>query len=315
MSDDIFKRSDTGFESSELHKHGGPSATEEDRTEREDLEDAIEALNDSEETENLEEIEKDIISEGEDIEPIEDEKPIEVKKPIDIKKPIDDFERKPIAKPVNDWKAKPENKPFMTIDKIEDPKPAKKKCGKGWKVATFIFLLLAAAGCSATAYLFFVDGKIDLIGRTVESYKTGSKKDPKPAQPATKKDETDTIFVNEYGLKVKMPKGGKTIYQYSGSDIYVWYVAPLEGETRVPNFANPSKSGAMVAIHFSEEKLDETAAANYTYVGKIGKAHVYTLATTTLPGFEYPAEQPWFETSLKTVSDYFAQAASYEEVK
>ena len=79
MSDDIFKRSDTGFESSELHKHGGPSAPEEDRTEREDLEDAIEALNDSEETENLEEIEKDIISEGEDIEPIEDEKPIEVK--------------------------------------------------------------------------------------------------------------------------------------------------------------------------------------------------------------------------------------------
>ena len=59
MSEEKFKRSETGHSANDLHKHGGLDARE-GKTERENLEEAIEALNDSEETENLVDIEKDM---------------------------------------------------------------------------------------------------------------------------------------------------------------------------------------------------------------------------------------------------------------
>lgn len=63
MSDEVFRRSQVGHSANDLHRHGGFVAPMEQKTERENLEEAIEALNDSEETENLVDIEKDMKAE------------------------------------------------------------------------------------------------------------------------------------------------------------------------------------------------------------------------------------------------------------
>lgn len=181
MSEEKFKRSETGHSANDLHRHGGLDARE-DKTERENLEEAIEALNDSEETENLVDIEKDM--KGEDIEEIAEVKVEEVEaKPEeepsdDVKAAIEELEndvaKEPIAmpsrkeEPVNSWKTKAENQAYMTIDTVETPKE-KKKGGAGWKFAAVFFLLLAVAGCGTAAYLFFTDGKTELMGRVITS--------------------------------------------------------------------------------------------------------------------------------------------------
>ncbi|MCQ2571267.1 MAG: hypothetical protein MJ154_03415 [Candidatus Saccharibacteria bacterium] len=64
MSDEVFRRSQVGHSANDLHRHGGIVAPAEQKTERENLEEAIEALNDSEETENLVDIEKDMKSDN-----------------------------------------------------------------------------------------------------------------------------------------------------------------------------------------------------------------------------------------------------------
>lgn len=199
MSEEKFKRSETGHSANDLHKHGGLDARE-DKTERENLEEAIEALNDSEETENLVDIEKDM--KGEDIEEIADietgETKPEVEPSDDVKAAIEELEndvvKEPIATPAkkeepeNSWKTKAENQAYMTIDTIETPKD-KKKGGAGWKIAAILFLLLAVAGCGTAAYLFFTDGKTNIMGRTIESYETGKKKDSKTSSVNASEEE------------------------------------------------------------------------------------------------------------------------------
>ena len=199
MSEEKFKRSETGHSANDLHKHGGLDARE-NKTERENLEEAIEALNDSEETENLVDIEKDM--KGEDIEEIADIKTEEAEPEVepsdDVKAAIEELEndvvKEPIATPAkkeepeNSWKTKAENQAYMTIDTIETPKD-KKKGGAGWKIAAVLFLLLAVAGCGTAAYLFFTDGKTNIMGRTIESYETGKKKEGKASSANTPVEE------------------------------------------------------------------------------------------------------------------------------
>ena len=259
MSEEKFKRCESGGSDRDLHKHGGLDARE-DKTERENLEEAIEALNDSEETENLVDIEKDM--KGEDIEEIAEQKVEEVEaepeeEPSDdVKAAIEELEndvaKEPITmpskkeEPVNSWKTKAENRAYMTIDTIETPKE-KKKCGAGWKFATVFFLLLAVAGCGAAAYLFFTNGKTELMGRTVESYETGKKKSSKSANSSTKNEEFDAEknlidvatlnkVTSDPALKVKKLEysadGNYLIAFMTDSSAYgIWYKKVEKGST------------------------------------------------------------------------------------
>ena len=248
MSDEKFKRSETGHSASDLHKHGGLDVHEE-KTERENLEDAIEALNDSEETENLVEIAEDMDGdvESDDIEEIKEdeiekaleeepeEEPAEKMSDEEIEQKVAEALREHKEEPVNNWKTKAENQPYMTIDTVEEPK-AKKKSGAGWKLTTVFFLLLAVAGCGAAAYLFFNDGKTELMGRVVTSQtKEAAKNDSsKPASEIIENPsfDFDSSKIDYSGITELLPernllvpfvvdytKDGK--YMYAIGDVYV----------------------------------------------------------------------------------------------
>ena len=203
-----FKRSETGHSANDLHRLGGSNSVQKDGSEREDLETAIETLNSLDEAENLKNIEQSISS---DIEPIESPKSKDGLIDIDVmledgiseeeKIPVNiadksveseelkgDFNPKDSAKlveekkeePVNTWKASAPiaTEPSFTINSVEEPKTQSKKSCVIWKVLAIIFLLIAIAGCGATCFLMFSDGKLEIFGRTIES------RDSKKAQPA-----------------------------------------------------------------------------------------------------------------------------------
>ena len=263
MSEEYFKRSEVGRDANFLHKHGGQDAHEA-RTERESLENAIEALNDSEETENLVDIENNMKS-G-DIEEIKKPeirfepaaKKIDEEKSAKIDELLKRANEAPVAaatatatekkeEPINNWKAKAESQTFMTIDSIQDPK-VNKKGGAGWKIATVLFLLLAVAGCGTAAYLFFTDGKTNIMGRTIESYETGKKKDSKTPSVNTSEEEKfdaeknliDVATLNKVtddpGLRVEKLEystdGKYMIALMTDSNAYsVWYKKVEKGST------------------------------------------------------------------------------------
>ena len=223
-----FHRSQTGEDANDLHKHGGlDEDAHEDKTERENLEEAISELDESE---DIEEIREDVEEEPEK------------------EKSVDDGEFAAAKEPGEDWKKKEDNKPYMTVDEVIEPK-AKKKGGAGWKVATVFFLLLAIAGCGAAAYLFFNNGKFELMGRTVESYKTGQRPQDKqePQKPEFKFDEAK---IDYSALVASMPEGSifspiKVDYTKDGkyffviADVFqaesgyagVWYRSVEKGST------------------------------------------------------------------------------------
>ena len=125
-----FKRSHIGHDANDLHDHGGLDAHEE-KTAREDLEDANEALDDDADIEEINDNSKAIeeaLAEEPKAEP--EEEPVEA-----------DSE----DTPKDDWKSKTENQPYMTVDKVIDPEKKGKKGGAVWKVTTFLFLIIALA--------------------------------------------------------------------------------------------------------------------------------------------------------------------------
>jgi len=254
MSEDFFKRSEVGHDASDLHSHDDKKVKHRDESsEREDLENAIEELNDFEEVENLNEIEREMNGDA----PVE-EAPEEGKEPFKVN--------------AEEWKEKPESKAYMTVDQVIEPKAKKeKKGGAGWKIATFFFLLLAIAGCGAAAYMFFNDGKIMLWGRTIESYKTGTKatisveNDDKdePAEPDDEDEEGEGyLVIKEAGLRINLNgseynltyefKAGQTAG--SKSVAHLWLAdatSPI-----VPDFANSKKNvDGMATITFSDEPI------------------------------------------------------------
>lgn len=247
MSEEKFKRSETGHSANDLHKHGGLDARE-GKTERENLEEAIEALNDSEETENLVDIEKDM--KGEDIEEIAEIKKEEVKpeeEPSDdVKAAIEELEsevaKEPIStsvkkeEPENTWKTKAENRAYMTIDNVEDPK-AKKKCGAGWKLTAVLFLLIAIAGCGTAAYLFFNDGKTELMGRVItsEAKESNSKNSAKKSSGNVSDDDSFDFEANsiDYSGVTKLVANNELIaplaFDYTKDGKYIYLIADIYG--------------------------------------------------------------------------------------
>lgn len=160
-------------DASELHSFGGmkdESPEETDKTENEELEDAIEELESSEVEDSMPE------------EKIEEPKE-ELKEDIPAEEPEEKPEFK-LDEPIEELK---KEEPTMTIDSVKEPK-AKKECkgGAGWKVATILFALLAIAGCGGLCYLFFVDGTTNILGRTITSSQT---KPITPNKPAEKPEE------------------------------------------------------------------------------------------------------------------------------
>ncbi|MBR5419247.1 hypothetical protein IK110_03295 [Candidatus Saccharibacteria bacterium] len=200
MSDEEirFKRSQGGHDANDLHNHGGQDARE-DRTAREDLEDAIEELDEPEQVEVKTSKKIDVFDDDvelpidpADVEPeVDPEDPYEEKKIAEAKKieeakaeeAIEEaIEEDAEAEATNDWKDKEENKAYMQIDSVEEPKA---KTGAGWKVATILFALLAIAGCGAAAYLFLFDGTTKFLGREITSKVEGAKAPSAPAAPET----------------------------------------------------------------------------------------------------------------------------------
>jgi hypothetical protein len=220
-----FERSQTGHDANDLHKHGGlDKEAHEDKTERENLEEAIEALDDSYDIEEVEKID-DSDKEEKAEEPEKADEPEEVDEPMEFKEePIEEAEP-----PLTDWKAKPDNQPYMTVDEVIEPKE-KKKGGLGWKIATFLFLLIAIAGCGAAAFLFFSNGKINFLGRTVESYPEG-KRPGQTQQQATKPEfQFDEAKIDYASLRTLMPEGAVVSpikVEYSKDGKYVFVIADV----------------------------------------------------------------------------------------
>ena len=257
MSEDFFKRSEVGHDASDLHSHDDKKVKHRDESsEREDLENAIEELNDFEEVENLNEIEREMSGDA----PVE-EAPEEEKEPFKVD--------------AEEWKEKPESKAYMTVDQVIEPK-AKKNCGAGWKIATVFFFILAVAGCSALAFMFFNDGKIMLWGRTIESYKTGTKatvnvNDNDEDGPAGSdrpggdvEDEDSYLVIKETGFGIKVDKAKYNITytieasQTSSSRKVARLWLSLASDSTVPDFANMAKNvGGMATITFSNEPMDD----------------------------------------------------------
>lgn len=187
-----FERSQIGHDANDLHTHGGlDEEAHEDKTDRESLEEAIEALDDSNDIEEVKESTE---------EPVEEEK----------SEPVEEEEgdREAIVAPTNDWKTKEENQPYMTVDEVVEPK-AKKKGGLGWKISTFLFLIIAIAGCGAAAYLFFSNGKTEFLGRRVTSESTDKKEQTsntgKSGGEIADVKANRVILLDGYDLAIKVP--------------------------------------------------------------------------------------------------------------
>ena len=207
---EVFKRSEVGHNANDLHKHGGLIAPEEEKTERENLEDAIEALNESEETEKLVKIEKDM--KGEAKAPAE-ARPINEENSEAIDELLKESESTP-AEPINAWKTKKEDQAYMNNEQaapVAAPKEAKNS-GMGWKIATVACLLLAIAGCGMSAYLMFNNGKVELMGRTITSASAEKKESTKAKEPETGELSTDPAIDGRYilldldGYALKVPE-------------------------------------------------------------------------------------------------------------
>lgn len=229
-----FKRSAVGHDANDLHKHGDLGATpEEEKTERESLEDAIEALNESEETENLVEIEKDMKA---DVKAAVKSAPIneENSEAMDALLNSESAPAESKNEPANAWKVK-ENKmenETTVAAPAQAPKEAKKG-GMGWKIATIACLVLAIAGCGLSAYMLFGGDKVELMGRTVTKSKTEKKVSSKTEEPGSTDINTDFEFdfdsqaINYKGLlnlisgdsvvpiKIEYTKDGKYIYAFA----------------------------------------------------------------------------------------------------
>lgn len=239
MSDENnrFVRSQGGHSANELHNHGGQDDAREDKTEREDLEEEIEELDEAEDTRvqvktgkkiDIFDDDVEVPVDPAEIEPeVDPEDPIEEKKIAEAKKEEEakaeeaieeaieedaEAEAEPEAEePINDWKTKEENQAYMQIDEVKEPKA---KSGAGWKVATILFALLAIAGCGFAAYLSLFDGTTKFFGREITSKVEGAKS-PAPTAPDTPNTTPIAdapvagryIYLDGYNLAIKVPAG------------------------------------------------------------------------------------------------------------
>ncbi|MBR5418820.1 hypothetical protein IK110_01040 [Candidatus Saccharibacteria bacterium] len=276
-----FERTEnSGQDARELHSFGGmkdESPEETEKTENEELEDAIEELESSEVEDSMPE------------EKIEEPKE-EFKEDIPAKEPEEKPEFK-LDEPVEEPK---EEDPIMTIDSVKEPKE-KKSGGAGWKVATFLFAVLAILGAGAACYLFFSDGTTKFLGREVSSKALA----PKPSDPSKPSDtpvadttvNTRYIYLDGHNLALKVPENIESLsYEYHrfnmADGLYNGNFSTLRinastkntrGAQAAPSFLGQNESGLMalgtIDIAVSEypdqgsapELVMKTNAGEYIY--------------------------------------------------
>ena len=309
MSEEQFTRSEIGHDANDLHNHGGLDAPEE-KTEREDLENAIEALNDSEETEKLEKIENDIKGE-----PINEQVAAAARELEEAQE-----------EPVNAWKNKAENQAYMAAAPAPvttEPK-AKKKGGAGWKLATVFFFLLAAAGCGATAYLFFNNGKTELMGRVVtsETKEKNESKAPKDeeVQSGAVVSDSDYIYLKSQGVKIKLPKDTTTPFEWDGKTLVLWSAQSDSPRQYVPSFADPeSNTSGMAAVHIVPKEFSGgilySAVGDATKIVELGDVAIYLESSNGGAPAGSEDEDEWYHESLNKLNAFLRKAENYEAIK
>ncbi len=289
MSDEEkFKRSETGQSANDLHQLGGSMSARGEGSEREDLENAIEALNNFDDSNNS------------DIEPVETapEEPkndamldidsvLENEAPVEEKTeaaPAQDAQPEPEVAPApeeqlnNNWKIEKDNQIDMdntnttpNTNAFAAAPKAKKSGGAGWKVATFVFLALAILGCGFAAFLVFSDGKTQFMNRTISSYAT--EKAPvncsAPGAPASGSDVSQTykgqrvIVLDGYNLALKIPDTLENLsFEYhrfnepfeNSTFEYVWSTLSInastvkEGAQSAPSFIGQDSTGRIISL-------------------------------------------------------------------
>ncbi len=302
MSDENnrFVRSQGGHSANELHNHGGQDDAREDKTEREDLEEEIEEL-DEEDTRvevktgkkiDIFDDDVEVPVDPAEIEPeVDPEDPIEEKKIAEAKKEEEakaeeaieeaieedaEAEAEPEAEPINDWKKKEENQAYMQIDEVKEPKA--KKSGTGWKIATFLFALLAIAGCGVAVYLSLFDGTTKFLGREVISRVEGAST-PAPSTPATPNNtpisemKTDRyIYLDGYNLALKVP----TNITHLSYDYHQFNMGDPESSTFEGNYSELNILGSVVkdgdgqgAPEFIENKQPGKVSLGTLTIGRL----------------------------------------------
>ncbi len=257
---------ENGRDARELHSFGGmkDESPEETKTENEELADAIEELESSEVEDSIPAAEPAVEEPKEDIV----------------------FKSEPEA-PVK------KEEPIMTIDSVKEPKE-KKSGGAGWKLATFLFAVLAILGAGAACYLFFSDGTTKFLGREVSSKALA----PKPSDPSKPSDapvaDTSTntryIYLDGHNLALKVPENIESLsyeyHRFNISELFngnysALYVNASTKNTRgaqsAPAFLGQNESGLMalgtIDIAVSEypdqgsapELVMKTDAGEYIY--------------------------------------------------
>ncbi|GEM_PF-5288230 len=122
-----------------------------------------------------------------------------------------------------------EAKPVSSFQSTEGLPVAKKSKGTGWKVATFIFLILTLCGAGFSAYLILVkDNPITSSNNTAENgTKCKAPEETKPEEGTTPTPcegavvDSGTISFKKSGLKLRLSDNYEFInYSYSSSSPY-----------------------------------------------------------------------------------------------
>lgn len=122
-----------------------------------------------------------------------------------------------------------ETKPVSSFQSTEGLPVAKKSKGTGWKVATFIFLILTLCGAGFSAYLIIVkDNPITSSNNTAENNtKCETPEETKPEEGTTPTPcegtfaDSGTISFKKTGLKLRLSDNYEFInYSYSSSAPY-----------------------------------------------------------------------------------------------
>ena len=164
----------------------------EEKTERENLEDAIEELNQDNDSVSIDELGLDKKADA----------TAAIKKELEAAEVTETEDESAAEEPKSAWKidvAGKETKASASVSAtgatapIAAEKSEKKKSGIGLKIFAFLAVVLAILGCGSAAYLMFSDGKTELLGRTVVSSKSGSEKDKQTQTPDSEDDGDDAI--------------------------------------------------------------------------------------------------------------------------
>ena len=295
-----FDRSEgNGQDARELHSFGGmkDESPEETKTENEELANAIE------------ELESD-----------------------DIEESIPEVKEEPVFKSEPVQSAKKEE-PVMTIDSIKEPK--EKKCGgAGWKLATFLFAVLAILGAGAACYLFFSDGTTKFLGREVSSKALA----PKPSDPSKPSDapvadmstNTRYIYLDGHNLALKVPENIESLsYEYHrfnmADGLFNGNFSTLRinastkntrGAQAAPAFLGQNESGLMAlgTIDIAVSEFPDIASAPELVMKTDAGEYIYYYHPQAFYS-ENDEEIKWEKESVEAIEAWLTNKDNYIEIK